>query len=163
VSRRRHAGGIDRHIVLTVPEILRIPFYQRSQAVWSPFRRWGVRGWEDVFSRVRGRILQGGSLVVIQTHGRPGRYTPHLRMLATSGGGERQARQWYPRAYVPYRLLRKKWQGYGLTRLRQTVKPPERDRLVAVGDTRYREGCVTHSQKGEVPARDQRWATSRAK
>src|SRR5262249_1596187 len=68
VSRMLHAGVIYRPIVLTVPEILRQTFYQQSQAGLSPFMRCGVHGLDEVFSRVKGRALQGGSIVVIQRH-----------------------------------------------------------------------------------------------
>ena len=163
VSRMLHEGVIYRHIVLTVPERLRTTFYQRSQAVLSPFMRCGVRCLDDVFSRVSGRLLQGGYIVVIQTHGRNGRYNPHLHLIATSGGWDPQASQWHHLDYVPYRLLRKKWQWHVLTMLRQTVKTPEMDRLVDVCYTRSREGFVTNIQKGEVPARYQSLATYLAK
>src|SRR5262249_21580139 len=109
VSRMLHEGVIYRHIVLTVPEILRQTFYQQSQAVLSPFMRCGVHCLDDVFSRVKGRALQGGYIVVIQTHGRNGQYNPHLHMIATSGGWDPQASQWCHLDYIPYRLLRKKW------------------------------------------------------
>ena len=72
VSQMLHEGVIYRHIVLTVPELLRKTFYQQAQAVFSPFMRCGVRCLDDVFSRVSGRLLQGGYIVVIQTHGRNG-------------------------------------------------------------------------------------------
>ena len=39
VSQRLHAGVIYRHIGLTVPELLRQPFYQQAQAVLSPCMR----------------------------------------------------------------------------------------------------------------------------
>jgi hypothetical protein len=93
VSRMLHEGVIYRHIVLTVPELLRKTFYQQSQAVLSPFIRCGLRCLDDVFSLVKGRALQGGYIVVIQTHGRNGQYNPHLHMIATSGGWELQASQ----------------------------------------------------------------------
>jgi len=163
VSRMLHEGVISRHIVLTVPEILRKTFYQQSQAVLSPFMRCGVRCLDDVFSRVSGRTLQGGYIVVIQTHGRNGRYNPHLHMIATSGGWDPPASQWHHLDYVPYRLLRKKWQWHLLTMLRQTVKTHEMDRLVDVCYTRYREGFVTNVQKGDVPSRYQSLATYLAK
>jgi hypothetical protein len=47
----------------------------------------------DVFSRVSGRSLKGGYIVVIQTHGRNGQYNPHLHCIATSGGWDQQAKQ----------------------------------------------------------------------
>jgi Putative transposase len=94
-----HEGVIYRHIVLTVPEILRKTFYPQAKAVLSPFRRCGVRCLEDVCSRVSGRAVQGGSIVVIQPHGRHGQYNPHLHSMATSGGWDPQAKQWLPLAY----------------------------------------------------------------
>ncbi len=158
-----HEGVIYRHIVLTVPELLRKTFYQQSQAVLSPFMRCGVRCLDDVFSRVSGRTLQGGYIVVIQTHGRNGRYNPHLHVIATSGGWDRQASQWVHVDYIPYPLLRKKWQWYLLTMLRQRLKTPEINRLVDACYTRYRNGFVTNVQQGDVPARFQSLATYLAK
>src|SRR5215831_2513058 len=163
VSQMLHEGVIYRHIVLTVPEILRKTFYQQSQAVLSPFMRCGVRCLDDVFSRVSGKHLTGGYIVVIQTHGRNGQYNPHLHIIATSGGWDQQAKQWVPLDYVPYPMLRKKWQWHLLTMLRQTVKTSEIRRLVDTCYTRYREGFVTNVQKGDVPARYQSLARYLAK
>jgi putative transposase/transposase-like zinc-binding protein len=163
VSQMLHEGVIYRHIVLTVPEILRKTFYQQAQAVLSPFMRCGVRCLDDVYSRVSGRTLKGGYILVIQTHGRNGQYNPHLHIIATSGGWDRQAKQWVHLEYMPYRLLRKKWQWYLLTMLRQTVKTQEIKRLVDACYTRYREGFVTNVQKGDVPARYQSLARYLAK
>jgi len=163
VSQMLHEGVIYRHIVLTVPEILRKTFYQQAQAVLSPFMRCGVRCLDDVYSRVSGRTLKGGYILVIQTHGRNGQYNPHLHIIATSGGWDRQAKQWVHLEYRPYRLLRKKWQWYLLTMLRQTVKTQEIKRLVDACYTRYREGFVINVQKGDVPARYQSLARYLAK
>jgi len=123
VSQMLHEGVIYRHIVLTVPEILRKTFYQQAQAVLSPFRRCGVRCLDDVFSRVSGCALQGGYIVVIQTHGRNGHSNPHRHSIATSGGWDPQAQQWIHLDYVPYALLRKTWQWPLLTMLRQPRQP----------------------------------------
>jgi Putative transposase len=163
VSQMLHEGVIYRHIVLTVPEILRKMFYQQAKAVLSPFMRCGVRCLDDVFSRVSGRALQGGYIVVIQTHSRNGQYTPHLHIIATSGGWDPQAKQWVHLAYLPYAMLRKKWQWHLLTMLRQTVKTQEIHRLVNTCYTRYREGFVTNVQKGDVPSHFQSLATYLAK
>jgi Transposase zinc-binding domain len=72
VSQMLHAGVIYRHIVLTMPAMLRKTFYQQATAVLSPFMRCGVRCLDDCFSRVSGRPLKGGYIMVIQTHGRNG-------------------------------------------------------------------------------------------
>jgi hypothetical protein len=162
VSEMLHEGIIYRHIVLTVPALLRQTFYQQSKVLLSPFMRCGVRCLDDVFSRVSGTSLKGGYIVVMQTHGRNGQYNPPLHVIATSGGWDAAAMQWRHLDYVPYRLLRKKWQWHLLTMLRQTVKTPEMRRLVDTCYTRYREGFVTNVHKGDVPARYQRLARSLA-
>src|SRR5215831_1408018 len=155
VSQMLHEGIIYRHIVLTMPAMLRTTFYQQSKALLSPFMRCGVRCLDDVFSRVSGKSLKGGYIVVIQTHGRNGQYNPHLHVIATSGGWDPQAQQWIHLDYIPYSMLRKKWQWHLLTKLRQTVKTSEIRRLVDTCYTRYREGFVTNVQKGDVPTRYQ--------
>jgi hypothetical protein len=153
VSKMLHEGVIYRHIVLTVPAMLRTTFYQNAQALLSPFMRCGVRCLDDVFSRVSGKSLTGGYIVVVQTHGRNGQYNPHLHIIATSGGWDQRANEWMHLDYLPYTLLRKKWQWYLLTMLRQTLKTQEMKRLVDACYTRYRNGFVTNVQKGDVPSR----------
>jgi hypothetical protein len=163
VSQMLHEGVIYRHIVLTMPALLRTMFYQHAGALLSPFMRCGVRCLDDCFSRVSGYALKGGYIVVIQTHGRNGQYNPHRHIIATSGGWAPQAQQWVHLGYMPYRLLRKKWQWYLLTMLRQTVKSSEMRRLVDACSIRYRKGFVTNVQKGDVPARYQSLARYLAK
>jgi hypothetical protein len=163
VSKMLHEGIIYRHIVLTMPAMLRTTFYQQSQALLGPFMRCGRRCLDDVFSRVCGKPLTGGYIMVIQTHGRNGQYNPHLHCIATSGGWDHQGKQWIHLDYVPYPLLRKKWQWHLLTMLRQTVKTKEINRLVDACYRRYREGFVTNVQKGDVPSRYQSLATYLAK
>lgn len=119
-------------MVLTVPALLRKAFYQQSHVVLSPFMRCGVRCLDAVFTRVSGRTRKGGYLVVMQTHGRHGPDHPHLHIIATRGGWDHEASQWVHLDSLPYPLLRKQWQWYVLTMLRQTVKTREMKRLVEV-------------------------------
>ena len=152
VSRMLHEGVIYRHIVLTVPAMLRQTFYQQSKDILSPFMRCGCGAWMMSSHRSR-QTFKGGYIMVIQTHGRNGQYNPHLHGIATSGGWDQEAKQWVHLDYIPYPLLRKKWQWHLLTMLRQTVQSKELQRLIDTCYTRYREGFVTNVQKGDVPAR----------
>jgi hypothetical protein len=163
VSRMLHEGVIYRHIVLTMPEMLRTTFYRQSKDLLSPLMRCGVRCLDDCFSRVSGKPLTGGYIVVVQTHGRSGQYNPHLHIIATSGGWDQEAKQWAHIAYLPYSMLRKKWQWYLLTMLRQTLQSREINRLIDICYTRYRNGFVTNVQKGDVPSRYQSLARYLAK
>src|SRR4051812_13825194 len=134
VSQMLHEGVIYRHLVLTMPALLRKTSYQQATAVLSPFMRCGVRCLDDCFSGVSGRTLQGGYIMVIQTHGRNGQYNPHLHIIATSGGWDPQAQQWVHLDYVPYFLLGQKGQGDLLTIVRPTLQKPG---IPGVGRNRY--------------------------
>jgi len=116
VSQVLHEGVIYRHIILTVPAMFRTTFYQNVAVVLSAFMRCGGQCLDDFYSDVRGKALRGGSITVLHTHGRNGQYHPHLHLLATSGGYDDQGERWEHLNYLPYDLLRRKWQWHLLSR-----------------------------------------------
>src|SRR5882724_7395206 len=57
-------------------------------------------------------IHAGEDVPVLHTHGRNGQYHPHLHLIATSGGYDAQGARWEHLQYLPYDLLRLKWQWH---------------------------------------------------
>jgi hypothetical protein len=163
VSQMLHAGVIYRHIILTVPAMFRTTFYQNAAVVLSAFMRCGAQCLDDFYSTVRGKALKGGSITVLHTHGRNGQYHPHLHLLATSGGYDAQGARWEHLQYLPYDLLRRKWQWHLLTMLRQTLQTDAVQRLVDACFRQYPDGLVTNVQKGTVPSQYQSLARYVAK
>ena len=155
VSKVLHEGIIYRHIILTVPAMFRTTFYQHAAVVLSAFMRCGVQCLDDFYSAIKGKPLQGGYIVVLHTHGRNGQYHPHLHVLATSGGYDGLGERWEHLSYLPYALLRRKWQWHLLTMLRQTLRTEAIAQLVDRGFRQYPDGLVTNVQKGHVPAQSQ--------
>jgi Putative transposase/Transposase zinc-binding domain len=152
VSKVLHEGVIYRHIILTVPAMFRTTFYHNAAVVLSAFIRCGAQCLDDFYSTVGGKALRGGYITVLHTHGRNGQYHPHLHVLATSGGYDAQGARWDHLRYMPYALLRRKWQWHLLTMLRQTLKTDAVHRLVDACFRQYPDGLVTNVQKGAVPA-----------
>jgi Putative transposase/Transposase zinc-binding domain len=163
VSRVLHEGVIYRHIILTVPAMFRTTFYQHAAVVLSAFMRCGAQCLDDFYSTVRGKMLRGGSITVLHTHGRNGQYHPHLHLLATSGGYDAQGARWEHLQYLPYDLLRRKWQWHLLSTLRKTLNTDAIQQLVDVCFRQYPNGLVTNVQKGQVPAQYQSLARYVAK
>jgi Putative transposase/Transposase zinc-binding domain len=151
VSKVLHEGVIYRHIILTVPAMFRTTFYQNAAGVLSAFMRCGAQCLDDFYSTVKGKALTGGYITVLHTHGRNGQYHPHLHVLATSGGYDAQGTCWEHLHYLPYQLLRRKWQWHLLTMLRQTLKTEAIHQLVDTCFRKYPDGLVTNVQKGAVP------------
>ena len=163
VSKVLHEGVIYRHIILTIPAMFRTAFYQNAAVVLSAFMRCGVQCMDDFYSVVRGKPLRGGYIIVLHTHGRKGQYHPHLHLIATSGGYDGSGERWEHLTYLPYALLRRKWQWHLLTMLRQTLKTETIKQLVDACFTKYPQGLVTNVQKGQVPSQYQSLARYVAK
>ena len=163
VGKMLHDGVIYRHIILTVPDVLRTPFYQNADALLSPFMKSGVRCLDDFFSTVSGKALKGGYIVVVQTHGRNGQFNPHLHIISTSGGWDESAEKWVHLGYLPYPMLHMKWQWYALEMCRDALKTEEMNRLVDSCYDKYPNGFVANVQKGDVPSRYRSLATYLAK
>jgi hypothetical protein len=163
VSQMLHEGVIYRHIILTVPAMFRTTFYQNAAVVLSALMRCGVQCLDDFYSEVRGKALRGGYMVVLHTHGRNGQYHPHRHLIATSGGYDDQGERWEHVSYLPYELLRRKWQWHLLRMVRQTLKTEAIDQLVDACFRTYTNGLVTTVQKGKVPSQYQSLARYVAK
>jgi Putative transposase/Transposase zinc-binding domain len=155
VSKSLHEGVIYRHIILTVPAMFRTTFYQNAAVVLSAFMRCGAQCLDDFYSDVRGKALRGGYITVLHTHGRNGQYHPHLHLLATSGGYDAPGGRWEHLSYLPYALLRRKWQWHLLSTLRTTLATDAIKQLVDGCFRKYPNGLVTHVQKGQVPSQYQ--------
>ncbi len=78
-------GVSYRHVVLTVPEDLRIHFH-RHRRLLSDLMKCGVSMLTDAVSVFKRKEIELGFVVVLQTAGRSGKWNPHLHILMTSGG-----------------------------------------------------------------------------
>jgi Putative transposase len=100
---------------------------------------------------------------VIHTHGRHGQYHPHVHVLATSGGYDAQAESWEHLTFLPYNLLRRKWQWHLMRTLRKSLATDSINDLVETCFRKYPDGLVTNVQKGKVPSQYQSLASYVAK
>ena len=155
VSKRLHEGVIYRPIILTVPAMFRTTFYHNAAVLLSALMRCGVQGLDDFYSAVRGKALRGGYIVVIHPHGRNGQYHPHLHLIATSGGYDGPGERWEHLHYLPYELLRRKWQWHLLSLVRQTLQTEVVNQVVDRCFKQYPNGLVSNVQKGNVPSQYQ--------
>jgi len=150
VSQMLQPGVRYRHIVLTVPEQLRLVFYGGSTLL-SDLMRCGYECLEDAVGRAVRQKVKIGAIVVVQTHGRSGRYNPHLHIIMTSGGINEETGKWVELGYFPYEILHKKWQYHLFRMLKEMVQTDEMKSLVNDLYRKYPNGLVAHVSKGRVP------------
>jgi len=153
VSKMLHPGVTYRHIVLTIPEQLRIVFYRHRHdgSLLSLFMKSGHECLEDVVSTVKRLALKIGCIVVVQTHGRSGHYNPHLHIIMTSGGVHIESGRWIDLGYFNYEFIHKKWQYHLFGMVKSFFDSAEINQLVNVLWKKYPKGLVANVSKGSVP------------
>ena len=151
IGRRMLPGVVYRHIVLTVPEFLRPWFYRNPGVLLSPFMRAGHACLLDVLKTcAKGVDLDIGTIIVLQTAGRPGIYNPHLHILLTEGGITPQ-KSWKSVPYIPFDLIHRKWQYHLLSMLKENIPDPRMKKDVNRAWKKYPKGFVAYVEKDKVP------------
>ena len=102
----------------------------------------GAECLKEFFSEVAGREIEGGFIIILQTHGRSGTYNVHLHIIATGGGIDNNS-NWFEIKYYPYKLLSKKWQKYLLNMIEEQCGSSAGD-YVYTCRSRYTQGFVTY-------------------
>jgi hypothetical protein len=155
VSRVLQSGLKYRHIVLTVPEQLRIYFYRDRQKgkLLSELMRRGYACLEDVVIKVVRQKVKIGAIVVVQTHGRSSRTNPHLHIIMTSGGINEETGKWVELGYFRYEIIHKKWQYYLFNMMKELIPTVEMKALIDALWKKFPKGLVAYVTKGDVPER----------
>jgi hypothetical protein len=141
-----------RHLVLTIAEELRgVLFWHRSL----------LKGMMDCAAQTAWAVLQiqksevvPGILAVVHTFGRDLKFNPHVHLLMTEGG--LRGGQWEPIPFLPYALLRKKWQYHLLTEVKgRWAKSREDSRFI---DRLFKENVQGFYVNGESQMSSSRYA-----
>ncbi|RPJ17790.1 MAG: transposase [Chloroflexi bacterium] len=149
IARRLMPGVTYRHVVLTMPEFLRLWFFRHPEWL-SPLMRTGHACLKDILNTCTKDTLDIGNIIVLQTAGRSGHYNPHLHILMTAGGIDKKGR-WKPVSYIPYKMMHRKWQYHLLEMLREHAADPAIDKDIDRAWTDYPKGFVAFLQEGDVP------------
>ena len=150
IARRLGPGVAYRHVVLTIPEFLRLWFF-RNPELLSPFMRAGHACIKDILQTYTGvNTLDIGNIIVLQTAGRSGHYNPHLHILMTAGGLDKKGK-WKSVSYIPYDMMHRKWQYHLLKMLRQNISDQSIEKDIDRAWTDYPNGFVAFLREGEVP------------
>lgn len=150
ISKALYENVSYLHIVLTIPDKLLIYFY-RDRGLLGALMRCGSEMFADAASTLKGQRIEPGTVVVLHTSGRSGRWNPHLHILVTAGGLTADER-WCAINYLPYSLLRRKWQYHLLNMLKARVNDSRIRILIDALWRRHPKGFVIHLKRGRVPA-----------
>jgi len=140
-----------RHIVFTIPKELReIIFKDRS--LIKVLTDCAARTALEVL-QIRGSDAVPGIIAIVHTFGGDLKFNPHVHMLITEGGLTSN-NQWDDIPFLPYALLRKKWQYYLLTELKALLpKTSENAQLIDYLFKSKSKGFYVNAEKKMTSAR----------
>ncbi len=104
-----------RHLVFTIPEGLREKIFSNRSLIKVMMDCAAKSALEVLQSR--GSDAIPGIIAVVHTFGRDLKFHAHVHLLMTEGGLTGN-NEWKDIPFLPYNLLRKKWQYYLLTEIK---------------------------------------------
>lgn len=142
-----------RHIVFTIAEELRDIIF-RDRSLIKVMMDCASRAALEVL-RSRGSDAVPGILVIVHTFGRDLKFHPHVHILMTEGG-LMSDKEWEEIPFLPYNLLRKKWQYHLLTEIKELLpKTKENAQFV---DRIFKENTKGFYVNGESKMTSSRYA-----
>lgn len=133
-----------RHAVLTIPDVL-WPIIRENRKLWKVLMDAAIQAINETFSELLKREIQAGAIVVLHPFSRDLGFNSHLHVLMTEGGFDRK-RRFIRKAYIPFKLLRKKWQYHVLTRLKAALPDtPKMSRLIDRMFKKHQKGFYVHT------------------
>jgi hypothetical protein len=124
-----------RHVILTVPEDLRIYFYNCPEKL-DKLIKCGIEMLKELMKEIHGEEIKFGYIVVLQT---------------TGGLDERD--NWHYIEYIPFDYFHKKWQ-YFLFEMMKDEFGKKIDTLINDLYNKYPDGIVAHIKMEKVPKKD---------
>ena len=98
-----------RHVVFTIPEELR-PYFRKDRSLLNILFQSAAQTISDwSYSLNKKENFKTGMVVGLHTFGRDLKWNPHIHMLLTEGASGNYT-EWRKIPYLPYPMLRKKWQ-----------------------------------------------------
>ena len=128
-----------RHWVFTIPKQLQALIYWDRSLINTMIDS-AVQAINEAIYETTGKKITPGIIVNIHTFGRNTSFNVHLHILVTEGGLD-QFNLWHNIHFIPYDLLRKKWQFLLLTQLRR--KLPQNPKYIQIIDhlfSQYKNG-----------------------
>lgn len=115
-----------RHVVLTIQEELR-PIFKADRKLLKVLMDCAILAIAQVMKWTLGKEVTPGVIAVLHTYGKDMKWNPHVHALVTEGGFKRDG-TWVDVNVFPYKMLRRAWQYYLLTNLKESIDDTRENR-----------------------------------
>ena len=138
-------NSVHRHMVFTIPQELR-KLFQKNRKLLSLLPKCAADTLKSWFEeRNKKEKYTPGIVAVIHTFGRDLKWNPHVHILVTEGAAGESV-DWLKVSYIPYDMLRKRWQKLLLDGLTKEVGKRNIQNLKNKLYRRNKDGFYVHAK-----------------
>ena len=137
-----------RHLVFGVPDML-WKYFQEDRKLYKVLMDVAYKTIKATFSKINHQDVIPGAIEVYHPFGRDIKHQPHVHMIVTEGGYNKEGKFVSSGNYIPYNFLHKNWEYNILKALRKCLP----DSIVEEAYRKYPNGFCVYVRKERMSSR----------
>ena len=134
-----------RHLVFGIPDML-WRYFQDDRTLYKVLMDIAYTTIKETFSKINHRDVVPGVIEVYHPFGRDIKHQPHVHMIVTEGGFDKEGKFVSSGNYLPYNVLHKKWEHNILKALKKHLPKG----IVETAYARYQNGFCVYVRKDRI-------------
>jgi len=148
LSKRLEKNIFNRHLVFGIPDML-WKYFQDDRTLYKVLMDTAYKTIEETFSKVNHKEAVPGVIEVYHPFGRDIKHQPHVHMIVTEGGFDKEGKFIPSGNYIPYNALHKNWEYNILKALKKHLPKG----IVEMAYARYQNGFCVYVRRDRIFSR----------
>jgi hypothetical protein len=148
LSERLEKNIFHRHLVFGIPDML-WKYFQDDRTLYKILMDVAYKTIKETFSKINHKDVVPGVIEVYHSFGRDIKHQPHVHMIVTEGGFDKEGKFISSGNYIPYNALHKNWE-YNILKALKKCLPKG---IVEMAYARYQNGFCVYVRKDRISSR----------
>lgn len=148
LSEKLEKNIFHRHLVFGIPDML-WKYFKDDRALYKVLMDNSYKTIKETFSKINHRGVFPGVIEVYHPFGRDIKFQPHVHMIVTEGGYDKEGKFISSGNYIPYNALHKNWEYNILGALKKCLPKG----IVEMAYARYQNGFCVYVRKDRISSR----------
>ena len=148
LTERLEKNIFHRHLVFGIPDML-WKYFQDDRTLYKVLMDTAYKTIKETFSKINHRDVAPGVIEVYHPFGRDIKHQPHVHMIVTEGGFDKEGNFVSSGNYIPYNVLHKHWE-YNILKALKKYLPVG---IVEMAYARYQICFCVYVRKDRISSR----------
>ena len=148
LAERLEKNIFHRHLVFGIPDML-WKYFQEDRKLYKVLMDTAYKTIKKTFSKINHKDIVSGVIEVYHPFGRDIKHQPHVHMIVTEGGFDKDGNFISSGNYIPYNALHKNWE-YNILRALRKYLP---ESIVDLAYRKYPNGFCVYVRKDRISSR----------